>query len=63
MQEAIVVWRETHIPAPPAAVFALLIGWVRTDEPSDKPSLYWAGGREPKLHLAVFTAHCRNGQS
>src|SRR3954471_4490761 len=37
MQEALVVRRETHIPAPPAAVFALLtdpekiLGWMGTE--------------------------------
>ena len=39
MQEALVVRRETHIPAPPAAVFALLtdprkiLGWMGTEAP------------------------------
>src|SRR5215213_12016558 len=41
MQEALVVRRETHIPAPPAAVFALLtdpdkiLRWMGTDAQLD----------------------------
>ena len=45
MQEAVVVRRETHVPAPPAAVFALLTiprkscaGWERRRRSSRSPA-------------------------